>query len=92
MERIFIETLSVFQDSEDENLSKKYWGEYVFAIDNIVGYNKSTQGYTTIDLKNDGRWEIAIKYEEFKKIMNNYYKHEIIIDAKANYEFKEQQR
>lgn len=90
MERTFIETLSVFQDSDDENLSKKYWGEYTFALDSVIGYNKSPNDYTTIDLSNGERAEIAIKYCEFKGLISNYFPHRVIIEAKANYEFKEQ--
>lgn len=91
MEKIFIETLSLFSDNpEDEQISKDYWENYVFSLDLVQGYNKSTLGYATIDLNNGNRYTIAIKYEDFMDIMKDNFTHIKKIDPKAEYEFKEQ--
>jgi hypothetical protein len=90
--KIFIETLSLYNDNpEDDKISKDYWGEYAFSLNEVQGYNKSSEGYTTIDLKNGNRWIIAIEYNKFKELMHNTFNHKTIIDSKAEYEFKEQE-
>lgn len=91
MKNVFIETLSKFSDNpEDEKLSKVVWGEYTFSLLEVVGYNKTSDGFATVDLKNGDRWAIAIRYNNFVELMKDNFDHITVIDAKANYEFKEQ--
>lgn len=90
MSKLFIETLSLFSDNiEDDKLSNERWGEYSFDINEVIGYNKSELGYTTIQIINSERWIIAIKYEEFVKIMKKEFNHIRVIDPEAEYKFKE---
>lgn len=86
----FIETLALFsENTEDEKLSNDRWCEYIFVLDNVQAYHKSSIGYTVIEFNNGCRYEIAIKFEDFKKIMKDNYNHISKVDSKALYEFNE---
>lgn len=91
MKKIFIETLSLFNDKPEESeLSKDYWSEYGLSLNEIVGYNESTAGYTTVDLINGNRHTIAIKFDDFKSFMKVHNEIVTLINPKALYEFKDQ--
>ena len=64
------------------------WSEFIFNTDALDVYNKAAEGYTTIELRSGMRQTIAIKWEEFEKLIGEPDK--TLIDSRAAYEFKEQ--
>lgn len=89
MEKQFIETLGLFNDNPDSELSPNYWDEYNFRIDSVLDYTKGYNDYALI-VTNDKVITIAIKYDKFKKIMMTNIAHLKYIFPEALYQFKEQ--
>lgn len=91
MEKKFIQTLSRFCTNPEESyLNVDFWTEMGFDLNMVTHHNKSTDGYTVINLGNiDNRWLIAIKYENFLKLLPTY---PVIIASEALYEYKEHQK
>lgn len=92
--RNYIKTLSIFHTNpENEELGKEEWGEYYFDFNEVIEFNKSEKGYTTITLTTGNRWIIAIKFNDFINLIHIHCKEPPIeyIDQKANYEYNEQE-
>lgn len=63
------------------------WTEYIFDPKDVAVANKSTDGYSTIEIKGCDRQTVAIDWVEMKKLIG--FDKEII-NNKANYEYQEQ--
>jgi len=79
-----ITTLAQFET--DTPLEDDYeWREFIFEINGLSSANEGSDGYTTIELKSGYRQSTAMKWSEFKKMVEI---DQIIIDPKAKYEYE----
>jgi len=83
-----IKTLCLVNAGESEDYPKLEWNDFVFDINRVVLFTKEVKdNYTNIKIEADEMTTVAIKYEDFLKLINI---EKIVIDAKADYEFKGQ--
>ena len=82
-----IRTLCLVQTNDSEEYPILIWNDFGFDVNKVIHYAREIKdGYTNIYFGNDQEATIAIKIEEFEKLINA----KEIIDAKAKYEYEDQ--
>ena len=81
----WIETLAAFQD-DNMVIQKDEWSEFCFKLSEVRAFNKTEQGLTTVTL-NLLRQTIAIKYDVFKELMQEFIVINEVMDSQTKFEF-----
>lgn len=92
MDTLLIETIVLFKEDPESEYSKDIYARFSFLISEVSCYNETTDGTTTIALKDGHRYETFIDYCTFDEVYkaNADPRTMRIVSEEGNYKYQKQ--